>query len=428
MKVVLEGYQHLPHVEETNNHQLGETVEKENNDNNNHPGNHTRCLHEGLGGERKPSSTRSFKTSVGPTGKSQGRGRGNNRSRSATHDTLEVNYRTNGYQKSIDEALQRYVAPKLPEYNEKGDPSEYGLRGPALRWFHNLTSVAINSYQDLILRFQTNFAISVRTAKVDTCLMLIHQGPNEPLEKFINRFNEEYVSILKCTDLVEIKELMQGLLHASELKKAIIVEPGLSLTRALTMARGYVASELEEIWHVEEVSHETSTLGDAFLFEAKDQVPAARSHHRNEGRQAHDRNTRGAVMTSMGQARQLGSQWSDEELPRMTITLTELMRRLRGMKETRWPAKMAIDPEKRDKSQYCAFHREHGHVTYECRQLKIEVNRLVREGFFQDYRTVDSTLHVQQRHDKSQDQSLPPYIKKTVKVISRGSDLSGNSV
>ncbi|XP_060968384.1 uncharacterized protein LOC133035951 [Cannabis sativa] len=99
-------------------------------------------------------------------------------------------------------------------------------------------------------------------------------------------------------------------------------------------------------------------------------------------------------MTSMRQARQLGSQWSNEELPRMTITLTELMRRLRGMKELRWPAKMVIDPEKRDKSQYCAFHGEHGH----------------------------------QGDDKSQDQSLPPYIKKNVNMISGGSDLSGNSV
>ncbi|KAF4365165.1 hypothetical protein F8388_011095 [Cannabis sativa] len=133
-----------------------------------------------------------------------------------------------------------------------------GLRGPALRWFHNLPSGTVNSYQDLILRFKTNFAISVRTAKVDTDLMLIHQQFDEPLERFINKFSEEYVSIPKCTDLVATKALMQGLLHGTELKKAIIVEPGLSLTRALTMARGYVALEAEEKRHAEEVSWETS--------------------------------------------------------------------------------------------------------------------------------------------------------------------------
>ncbi|KAF4385055.1 hypothetical protein G4B88_017856 [Cannabis sativa] len=205
------------------------------------------------------------------------------------------------------------------EYNGTGDPSEYvrqieqkmltvsvpledleaikcktftqGLRGPTLRWFHNLPSATVNSYQDLILRFQTNFAISVWTAKVDTDLMLIRQRFDEPLEKFINRFSEEYVSIPKCTNLVAMKALMQGLLHGSELKKAIIVEPGLSLTRALTMARGYVALEVEEKQHSEEVSRETSTLGDTFLFESKNRTPAARPHNRTDNRSVNERNT-----------------------------------------------------------------------------------------------------------------------------------------
>ncbi|KAF4381248.1 hypothetical protein G4B88_009576 [Cannabis sativa] len=201
------------------------------------------------------------------------------------------------------EAPQRYVAPKLQEYNETGDPSEYvcqfeqkmltvsvpledleaikcktftqGLRGPALRWFHNLPSGIVNSYKDLIVRFQANFAISVRTAKVDTDLMLIHQCLDEPLENFINKFSEQYVSIPKCTDAVATKVLMQGLIHGSELKKAIIVEPGLSLTRALTRARGYVALEVEEKRHNEEVSRETLSSGDTFLFESKNRTPAA---------------------------------------------------------------------------------------------------------------------------------------------------------
>ncbi|KAF4401750.1 hypothetical protein G4B88_000798 [Cannabis sativa] len=352
------------------------------------------------------------------------------------------------------EAPQRYVAPKLPEYNGTGDPSEYvcqfeqkmltvsvpledleaikcktftqGLRGPALHWFHNLPSGTVNSYQDLILRFQANFAISVRTAKVDTDLMLIHQHLDEPLEHFINRFSEEYVSILKCTDSVAIKALMQGLIHGSELKKEIIVEPGLSLTRALTMARGYVAYEVEEKRHNEEVSRETLTSGDTFLFESKNRTPAARPHNRTDNRSANERNTRGTVMVSMGEAGQPHAQRGEKELPRMTITLTELIRRLRGLKETKWPPRMTMDPVKRDKGRYCAFHGEHGHATYECRQLKIEVNRLVKEGFFWDCLVLDVALHIQRGSNKSQDQSPPPYIKKTVNVISGGSDLSGN--
>ncbi|KAF4354771.1 uncharacterized protein LOC133031429 [Cannabis sativa] len=292
-----------------------------------------------------------------------------------------------------------------------------GLRGPALRWFHNLPSGTVNSYQDLIRRFQTNFTISVQTVKVDTDLMLIHQRLDEPLEKF----SEEYVSIVKCTDSVATKALMQGLIHGSELKKVMIVEPGLSLTRALTMARGYMALEVEEKRHSEEVSRETSSLGDTFLFEPKNRTPAARPHNRTDNRSANERNTRGAVMVSMGEPGQPHAQRGEEELPWMTITLTELIRRLRGLKETKWPPRMTTDPDKRDKGRYCTFHGEHGHATYEC-------NRLVKEGFFRDCLASDATLHIQWGSGKGQDQSPPPYIKKTVNVILGGSDLSRNSV
>uniref|UniRef100_A0A803Q2L8 Uncharacterized protein n=1 Tax=Cannabis sativa TaxID=3483 RepID=A0A803Q2L8_CANSA len=78
-------------------------------------------------------------------------------------------------------------------------------------------------------------------------------------------------------------------------------------------------------------------------------------------------------------------------------------------------------------------HAAWSHVVVDVRkrrngQLKIEVNRLVKEGFFQDCLSMDSMLHVQQGHDKNQDQSLLPYIKKIVNVISEVSDLSGNSI
>ncbi|XP_030497845.2 uncharacterized protein LOC115713502 [Cannabis sativa] len=133
-------------------------------------------------------------------------------------------------------------------------------------------------------------------------------------------------------------------------------------------------------------------------------------------------------MMSMGKAVQPHAPRGEEELPRMTITLTELIKRLQGLKETKWPPRMTTDPVKRDNGRYCAFHVEHDHATYECRQLKIEVNRLVKEGFFRDCLVSDIALHIQWGSTKSRDQSPPPYIKKTVNVISGGSDLCGNSV
>ena len=45
-----------------------------------------------------------------------------------------------------------------------------------------------------------------------------------------------------------------------------------------------------------------------------------------------------------------------------------------------WPEKMKGDPNKRNRSKYCRFHRDHGHDTDECFDLKKQVENLIRQG------------------------------------------------
>ena len=41
---------------------------------------------------------------------------------------------------------------------------------------------------------------------------------------------------------------------------------------------------------------------------------------------------------------------------------------------------MKSDPAKRDDSKYCESHRGHGHRTYDCIQLRKEIEYLIRRG------------------------------------------------
>ena len=41
---------------------------------------------------------------------------------------------------------------------------------------------------------------------------------------------------------------------------------------------------------------------------------------------------------------------------------------------------MKTNPAKRDMTKYCEFHIDHGHRTYECIQLKKEIEFLIRRG------------------------------------------------
>ena len=46
----------------------------------------------------------------------------------------------------------------------------------------------------------------------------------------------------------------------------------------------------------------------------------------------------------------------------------------------RWPSQIRSDPAKRDNTKYCEFHRDHGHRTDDCIQLRKEIEYLIRRN------------------------------------------------
>ena len=61
----------------------------------------------------------------------------------------------------------------------------------------------------------------------------------------------------------------------------------------------------------------------------------------------------------------------------LTASVSQVLREVRNEQFLRWPTQMKSDPTTRDNSKYCEFHRDYGHRTDDCIQLKREIEYLI---------------------------------------------------
>jgi hypothetical protein len=51
----------------------------------------------------------------------------------------------------------------------------------------------------------------------------------------------------------------------------------------------------------------------------------------------------------------------------------------------KWLGKLLTDPDKRPRDKYCCFHRDHGHNTEDCYDLKRQIKELIKQGKLQRF-------------------------------------------
>ena len=89
----------------------------------------------------------------------------------------------------------------------------------------------------------------------------------------------------------------------------------------------------------------------------------------------------------------------------------------------KWPEKMRGDPNKRNRNKYCRFHRDHGHDTDECFDLKQQIENLIRQGKLKNFLGRDN--RDEKMKGKMEDSSRPPLGE--IRVIIGGSSAGQSS-
>ena len=91
---------------------------------------------------------------------------------------------------------------------------------------------------------------------------------------------------------------------------------------------------------------------------------------------------RGNIRDSLGPPQpELQPRYPSWQFTPLTSSVSQVLREVQHEKFLRWPSQMRIDPTKRDTTKYCEFHRDHGHQTDNCIQLRKEIEYLIRHRY-----------------------------------------------
>ena len=99
--------------------------------------------------------------------------------------------------------------------------------------------------------------------------------------------------------------------------------------------------------------------------------------------------------------------YSPQRFTPLTASVSQVLREVRNEQFLRWPTQMKSDPFTRDNTKYCEFHRDYGHRTDNCIQLKREIEYLIRCGYLRHFISPESQLQGQAQNQALAQQPPP---------------------
>ena len=75
--------------------------------------------------------------------------------------------------------------------------------------------------------------------------------------------------------------------------------------------------------------------------------------------------------------------------------MSQVLREVQHERFLSWPSQMKSDPTRRDDTKYSEFHKDHGHRTDDCIQLKKKIEYLIRRGHLSRYVAPEGRERVQ---------------------------------
>ncbi|GFZ10627.1 hypothetical protein Acr_22g0000250 [Actinidia rufa] len=248
------------------------------------------------------------------------------------------------------------------------------LKGPARSWFRKLSPGTIDSFGDLSRLFVANFMSCRNREKNASHLFTIHQKETESLKDFVKRFNQAILEVEDPSDKVIIMAMMEGL-RPSPLFDSLSKNVPETLSALQSKADKYIAAE-----ELAEAKRRRRGKDD----HKRKEPDTRRNDYREETRYKRpDRDPK----RSNNRRPRTPPHRPEFILPPLNAPVAQVLSEIKHEEFVKWPEKIKTDPQKRNRNKYCEFHRDHGHNTEDCFQLKEQIADLIKRGYLWKYIT-----------------------------------------
>ena len=221
------------------------------------------------------------------------------------------------------------------------------LKGPARVWFKRLTPNSISTFKELSAQFALHFIRGHRYKKSTACLVSIKQREDETLRSYITRFNKEALSIDETDDKILIVAFTNELRNGKFL---------FSLYKNDSKTMSDVFYRVTKYMNAE----------DALL--AQEEKPKKRERQEDTWQDRGRKTTRARDRWEDRRSKPTVGRFANFTL--LIAPIDQVLMQIKDDAALMWPGKLKGGLSERFRDKYYRFHRDHGHDTSECYDLK----------------------------------------------------------
>ncbi|GFZ21685.1 hypothetical protein Acr_29g0008470 [Actinidia rufa] len=248
------------------------------------------------------------------------------------------------------------------------------LKGPARSWFRKLSPGTVDSFGELSRLFVANFMSCRNRQKNASHLFTVHQKETESLKDFVKRFNQAVLDVEDPSDKVIIMAMMEGL-RPGPLFDSLSKNVPETLSALQSKADKYIAAE-----ELAEAKRRRRGKED----HKRKEPDTRRVDYREEMRyKKPDRDSK----RSNNRRPRTPPRRPEFNLPSLNTPVAQVLSEIKHEEFIKWPGKIKTDPQRRNRNKYCEFHRDHGHNTEDCFQLREQIADLIKRGYLRKYIT-----------------------------------------